>query len=374
VKARHAREEAKRLLADGLDPALEKKRHLRESKQAATFRAIADEYMAKLKREGRAQATITKAEWLLGFAHAEFGDTPIKAINASAILEVLRTVEFRGRYESARRLRSTIGSVFRYAIATARAEMDPTYALRGALTQVKATPRAAVTDPTSLGALLRAIDSFDGQFGTRFALQLMALLFPRPGELRAAAWDEFDLERAIWTVPAARTKMGRPHRVPLAQQAIQLLAALRALSGKSSLVFPGIRSPSRPISDNTLNAALRRLGYGKHEATAHGFRASASSLLNESGRWHPDAIERQLGHLEGNEVRAAYARGEYWEERVSMMQWWANELERLRQLPVAGLKGFSDIHSIGERPAQQFTHQLEPTNIASARPAAADSK
>jgi integrase len=162
--------------------------------------------------------------------------------------------------------------------------------------------------------------------------------------------------------------------VPLAQQAIYPLAALRALSGKSSLVFPAIRSPSPPRSDNTLNAALRRLGYGKHEATAHGFRASASSLVNESGRWYPDAIERQLGHLEGNEVRAAYARGEYWEERVSMMQRWANELERLRQLPVAGLKGFSGVHPIGERPAQQFAHQLEPTNIASARPAATGSK
>ena len=337
AKARQAREDAKRLLADGLDPASEKKRRLREGKQAATFRAIAEEYVAKLKREGRVTATIEKTEWLLGFAYSAFGDTPIKAVDAPTILEVLRAVEVRGRYELARRLRSTIGSVFRYAIATARADMDPTYALRGALTQVKPTPRAAITDPTSFGALLRAIDAFDGQPGTRFALQLMALLFPRPGELRAAEWGEFDLERAVWTVPAARTKMRRPHRVPLARQVLHLLTTLRPLSGKYTLVFPGVRSPSRPISDNTLNAALRRLGYGTHEATAHGFRASASSLLNELGHWHPDAIERQLGHLEGNEIRAAYARGEYWDERVSMMQWWANEIERLKQRPVSGL-------------------------------------
>jgi integrase len=336
AKARQAREDAKRLLAEGLDPTFEKKRRLRENKQAATFKAIADEYVAKLKREGRVMATIAKTEWLLGFAYSAFGDTPVLAVDAPTILDVLRSVEVRGRYESARRLRSTIGSVFRYAIATARADMDPTYALRGALTQVKATPRAAITDPTSFGALLRAVDAFDGHPGTRFALQLMALLFPRPGELRAAEWAEFDLVRAVWTVPSARTKMRRLHRVPLAQQVLHLLTALRPLSGKSALVFPGVRSLSRPISDNTLNAALRRLGYATHEATAHGFRASASSLLNESGHWHPDAIERQLGHLEGNEVRAAYARGEHWDERVSMMQWWANEIERLKQHPVPG--------------------------------------
>lgn len=170
----------------------------------------------------------------------------------------------------------------------------------------------------------------------------MALLFPRPGELRAAEWGEFDLERAVWTVPAARTKMRRPHRVPLARQVLHLLATLRPLSGKSTLVFPDVRSPSRPISHiaqhtKCCSAALRRLGYATHEATAHGFRASASSLLNESGHWHPDAIERQLGHLEGNEVRAAYARGEHWDERVSMIQWWANEIERLKQHPVSGL-------------------------------------
>lgn len=330
ARARQARDDAKRLLAEGTDPAAEKKRRAEEHSEAETFQALATEYVAKLKREHRAEATLEKTEWLLAFATAEFGKTPIRDIAAPAVLKVLRSVEARGRYESARRLRSTIGSVFRYAIATARADVDPTFALRGALTQFKSTPRAAITDPKRLGALLRAIDAFDGQPATRIALQLMALLFPRPGELRAAEWAEFDVERAIWTIPAARTKMRRPHCVPLASQATELLSVLRRLSGTSVLLFPGVRSSSRPISDNTMNAALRRMGYAKDEVTAHGFRATASSLLNEAGRWHPDAVERQLAHIEGNDVRAAYVRGEHWDERVSMMQWWADNLDRLR--------------------------------------------
>jgi integrase len=301
----------------------------RSAADAPTFRSIADEYVAKLRRENRSEATIAKTEWLLSFANAQFGPDPIGHIAAPAILKVLQSLEARERYESARRLSSTIGSVFRYAIATARAEADPTYALRGALTQVKPTPRAPITDARKFGALLRAIDTFDGQPDTRIALQLLALLFLRPGELRLAQWPEFDLERAVWIIPASRMKMRRPHRMPLPSQARELLVTLRLIS-KGNFLFPGVRSPSRPISDGTLNAALRRLGYTKDEATGHGFHATASSLLNESGKWHPDAIERKLAHIEGNVVRAAYARGEHWDERVSMMQWWGGYLDQLR--------------------------------------------
>jgi len=329
ARARQLREDARRLLADGHDPATEKKRQAEALANAPTFRAIAEEYVAKLRREGRSAATITKIDWLLTFANAAFGDEPIRQIAAPSILKVLQSLEARERYESARRLRSTLGSVFRYAIATARAEADPTYALRGALTQVKATPRAAITDPEKFGALLRAVDSFDGQPGTRIALRLLALLFPRPGELRLAQWTEFDLERAVWAIPASRMKMRRAHRVPLPRQAMALLTVLRTIA-PGELLFPSVRSPSRPISDGTLNAALRRLGYANDEVTGHGFRATASSLLNESGRWHPDAIERQLAHIEGNAVRAAYARGEHWDERTKMMQWWADHLDQLR--------------------------------------------
>ena len=290
--------------------------------------------IAKLRRENRSEATIAKIEWLLSFANAAFGNEPVGQIAAPAILKVLQSLEARGRYESARRLRSTTGSVFRYAIATARAETDPTYSLQGALAQVKSSPRAAITDPQRFGALLRAIDALDGQASTRIGLQLLTLLFPRPGELRLAQWPEFDLQRALWTIPASRMKMRRPHRMPLPRQALKLLSALRLISN-TNFLFPGVRSASRPISDGTLNAALRRLGYSKDEATGHGFRATASSLLNESGKWHPDGIERQLAHIEGNSVRAAYARGEHWDERVSMMQWWADYLDQLRT-PAAG--------------------------------------
>lgn len=250
------------------------------------------------------------------------------------VLAALQKVERRGRHETARRLRSTIGSVFRYAVATTRADNGPTFALRGALTTPVVKPRAAVTDPRAFGALLRAIDGFDGQPTTHAALKLMALLFPRPGELRMAEWTEFDLDAAVWTIPAMRTKMRRVHRVPLPRQAVPILKALGEVTGNGRLVFPCVRTTARPISENTLNAALRRLGYSKDQATAHGFRATASTLLNESGKWNADAIERQLAHVENNDVRRAYARGEHWAERVQMMTWWSRSsrwLESHRQ-------------------------------------------
>jgi len=326
--ARQARDEAKRLLKAGADPAQQRK-FQKVSSPKDTFRSIADEYVDKLKKEGRAHRTISKVKWLLDFAYPTIGDKCIREIDTATILTALRRVEVRGRYESARRLRSTIGTVFRFAIATARADADPTIALRGALISPTVTPRAAITDPKALGGLLRAVDAFDGQPTTRAALKLMAMLFPRPGELRAAEWEEFEFESSVWIIPEARMKMRRPHRVPLSRQAVSVLTSLKEISGGGSLLFPGVRSVSRPISDNTLNGALRRMGYGKDEATAHGFRATASTLLNECGKWHPDAVERQLAHIEGNDVRRAYARAEHWEERVKMMQWWADYLDEL---------------------------------------------
>lgn len=331
-KARAARQHAKALLADGVDPSAAKKAEDRERRTAAgnTFETIASEWVARTRREGKAAITIAKTEWLLGFANPVLGRRPISDISSAEVLDVLRRVEGRGQYETARRLRSTIGRVFRYAIATARAENDPTVALRGALITPTVTHRASLTEPKALGALLRAIDGFDGQPTTRAALQLMALLFSRPGELRAARWSEFDLNGAVWTIPAERTKMRREHRIPLPVQAVAILRALKQLTGHGVLVFPSIRSAHRPMSENTLNAALRRMGYGNDEMTAHGFRATASTLLNESGRWAPDVIERQLGHQEANEVRRAYARGDHWDERVRMLDWWANHLDALR--------------------------------------------
>jgi integrase len=331
AKAREKRDEAKALLADGVDPSAHKREQKREAELTSsnTFRLIAEEYVAKLKREGRADATLSKTEWLLGFAYAEIGDRPVTEIKPADVLAVLRRVEGRGTHETARRLRSTIGTIFRYAVAIARAENDPTFALRGALTAPTVKHRAAITDPKQLSAFLRSLDAFDGQPTTAAALRLLPILFPRPGELRAAEWKEFDLDKAVWTIPADRTKMRRAHRVPLPRQAVAIISGLKAITGYGRLLFPCVRSVTRPISENTLNAALRRLGYTADEVTAHGFRATASSLLNESGKWHSDAIERQLAHVEGNDVRRAYARGEYWDERVRMMQWWADWLEEI---------------------------------------------
>jgi len=331
-KARVAREAAKRLLADGADPSAARKAEKRRQRLAAenTFTAVAEEWVGKLHKEGRAPSTLAKKIWLLEFACPLIGRRPIAEISSAEVLDVLRRVEARGRLESARRLRSTIGSVFRYAIATARAENDPTVALRGALLTPKVRHRAAITEPKAIGALLRAIDGFDGQPTTRAALQLMAILFPRPGELRMADWSEFDLGGRIWTIPAERTKMRREHRIPLSVQAAAILEDLEEITGDGKFVFPSVRSLRQPMSDNTLNAALRRMGYTKDEVTAHGFRATASTLLNESGLWDAHVIERELGHIERNEVRRAYARGDYWEDRVKMMSWWAGYLDSLK--------------------------------------------
>jgi integrase len=333
AEARRRRDAARALLREGKDPMVEKRMEKLARAIAAgnTFAAIADELLAKLTREGRAETTLKKTKWLFDFARPLIGERPVAEISAAEVLAVLRKVEVRGRLETARRLRSTIGSVFRYAIATARADNDPTFALRGALTTPKVKPRAAVTDPKAVGALLRSVWAYDGQPGTKAALQLMAYLFPRPGELRLAEWPEFDFEAGVWSIPAQRMKMRRPHRVPLPSQALAILAQLREITGNGRLVFPSVRSLQRPISDNTLNAALRRLGYSQDEATAHGFRATASSLLNESGLWHADAIERQLAHEDADSIRRAYARAEFWDERVRMMRWWADKLDALRE-------------------------------------------
>lgn len=330
--ARGRREAAKRMLASGIDPGAQRRfeKAARSVAAANTFTSVADEYIAKLTQEGRAEATIKKVTWLLDFARPVLGPRAMTEISAAEVLGALRKVESRGRLETARRLRSTIGSVFRYAIATARGENDPTLALRGALVTPQVKSRAAVTSPIAFGALLRAIEDYEGQPVTHGALRLLALLFPRPGELRAAEWSEFNLDAAAWTIPGARTKTRREHRKPLPRQAVAILRNLFALTGDHPLVFPSVRTWQRPISENTLNAALRRLGYGKDEATAHGFRATASTLLNESGEWASDAIERELGHVEADDVRRAYARGAHWDERVRMMQWWADRCDSLR--------------------------------------------
>ncbi|MDX5360509.1 MAG: integrase arm-type DNA-binding domain-containing protein [Alphaproteobacteria bacterium] len=332
AEARSKLMEARKLLADGIDPSTEKKsRQLSQRlQQANSFDAIAAELMEKARREGRAAATLKKKAWLLGLARPAIGHRPIAEISAAEILAVLREVEAKGNYETARRLRATIGQVFRFAIATARAENDPTGALRGALINPVVQHRAALTSQESFAGLVRAIWDYEGSPVTRAALRLMALLYPRPGELRMAEWPEFDLDEAVWVIPAARAKMRRAHRKPLPPDAVEILRDVRAMGSHSRFVFPAMTTIRRPMSENTLNVALRRLGFDKTEASAHGFRASASSLLNESGLWHPDAIEAELGHVGADAVRKAYHRASYWDERVRMGRWWADELRQMR--------------------------------------------
>jgi integrase len=333
--ARKRRDEAAGLLRDGVDPATRKRqvKAARAEAHANTFALVADELLAKKKLEGVAAATAGKLEWLLGIAKADLGALPIADISAGEVLRVLRPLEAAGKLETAKRLRAVVGSVFRYAIATARADNDPTQALRGAVASPKQQHRAAITDPTAFGGLLRAIEGFTGQPTTKAALQLMALLACRPGELRHASWAEFDLGGAVWEIPQERTKMRRPHRIPLPAQAVAILKALHPITGHgvAGLVFPGLRSVKRSISENTMNGALRRIGFSQEEATAHGFRSTFSTLANESGKWSVNAIEAALAHIEPNAVRRAYARGDYWDERVKMMQWWADYLDTLRQ-------------------------------------------
>jgi integrase len=330
--ARDRRDAARKMVAAGEDPAANKKRVEAEKRARSqeTFSIIADEWLERLEKEGRSASTLSKLRWLTDFARPALGDRPIAEITAPELLEILRKVEARGRYETANRLRSTFGTIFRYAIATARAQRDIAYDLRGALITPKVSHRSAITDRKEVGALLRAIEGHEGQPAVRHGLRLLPHVFVRPGELRLAQWHEFDLEGRLWTIPAERTKMRRPHRVPLSTQATSILRELEAITGDGKLLFPSILSEERAISDNTLNSALRRLGYDKSQMTAHGFRAMASTLLNESGKWHPDAIERQLAHVEGSDVRRAYARGEHWEERVRMMQFWSDYLDDLR--------------------------------------------
>jgi integrase len=309
----------------GRDPGIERK-----VSAADTFNALADQFIAGMAGRERADTTIVRDRRLLSYARPALGSRPIAEIHAGDVLAVLNAVQKGGQRESAHRLRSLIGQVFRLAIAEAKATRDPTSDLRGQLQPVVVTHRAALTDAKAFGGLLRAIDGYD-QPATRAALLLCALIAPCPGELRLAEWAEFDLEARVWTVPAARMKQRRPHSSPLSEQAILVLRELRELPGGGrGLLFPGLRSQARPISENTLNAALRRLGFSKDQATSHGFRSSFSSLANESGLWHPDAIERQLSHVDENAVRRAYARGEHWDERVKLMQWWADEVDRLR--------------------------------------------
>lgn len=331
LDAREKRDEAKRRLIAGINPSARRKAEkiAAVTEARTTFGLVAEEYVERMEERNAAAATVTKTKWLLENLARPLAKRPIKEITPAEILHLLQKIEKSGRRETARRLRGVIGSVFRLAIVTLRAETNPTLALQGALQTPKTNGRAAVTDEKKFGKLLLAIDEYDGWPTLKAALQFLALTCVRPGEVRGATQDEFDWKKAIWHIPAERMKMRAPHDVPLSNQALLVLREVWPLSEHGGLVFPSIRSPKRPLSENAMNAALRRMGYGKDEVTAHGFRVTASTILN-ARNYDADVIEAVLAHQDKNSIRRTYNRATYWEQRVTLMQEWADLLDLLK--------------------------------------------
>ncbi len=330
--ARGARDEARKHLAQAVDPnAVKRQTRIDASVRAGnSFTKVAEELIEKRAKEGLAKPTLEKHRWLLKLLGAEFGARPVAEITPHELLHELRKQERRCRLESAKQLRGFASRVFRYAVATARADRDPAQLLLGALVTPTVRHFAAITDPQTFGALLRAIDAYEGDPAVMAALKLTPHVFQRPGELRRMEWAEIDFDKAVWTIPISKMKMRQPHSVPLSRQALDILSVIQQLTGNGQYVFPSVRTHARPISENTINAALRRMGYPKEQMTAHGFRTTASSLLNESGKWNPDAIERALAHMVAGSVRRIYNQSPYWAERVEMARWWSDHIDELR--------------------------------------------
>jgi integrase len=329
--ARQRREDARRLLANGIDPGVVKKAQKQvQTAEKETFEVIAREWHTRFAptwTPGHADTIKSRLErdlfpWL--------GSRPVKDIKAPELLAALRRVESRGALESAHRIRTIAGQVFRYAVATGRAERDPSGDLRGALPQPTEKHQSAITDPKQFADLLRAIDGYKGGLIVRCALQLAALWFVRPGELRHAEWSELDFEGAVWNIPAGKMKMKQPHLVPLSRQAIEILTELKEYTGGSRYLFPSGRSFTRAMSENAVLAALRRMGYAKDEMSGHGFRAAARTLLDEVLHVRPELIEAQLAHTVRDPLGRAYNRTTYLPDRRAMMQQWADYLDALK--------------------------------------------
>ena len=328
--ARTRRTVAREQIAAGENPSEIRKKEKAAIDGADSFRTVADERLEKHSSKWTPKTFDSVTTRLTNYVYPWLGDEPVSKITAVDLLAALRRIEEKGALETAHKVRQYCGQVFRYAIATGRATRDVSQDLKGALTPVNTRHYASITEPRKIGELLRAIDGYKGQPVTRYALRLAPLIFLRPGELRRAAWEDIDLDDAEWRIPAEKMKMDRPHIVPLSAQALEVLKEIEPLTGNGPYLFPSIRTKQRPMSENTLNAALRGMGYSRDEMTAHGFRSMASTRLNELG-WNRDAIERQLAHVEGNAVRAAYNYAEHLDERREMMQAWADYLDGLRR-------------------------------------------
>lgn len=335
--ARQKRDMARQQLAAGIDPGQARKAERLAQAGVESFEAIAREWHAKFSPGWVASHGDRILRRLESDIFPWLGPRPIAEIRAPELLAALRRIESRGAQETAHRAMQNCGQVFRYAVATGRAERDPTGDLRGALPPPKEKHHASILEPKRIGELLRAIDSYEGFFATKCALRLAPLVFVRPGELRKAQWTEIDFEKAEWRIPAERMKMREQHIVPLSRQAVEILRDLEPLTSRGipakpdapRYIFPGGRTRERPMSENAVLAALRRMGYAKEEMTGHGFRSMASTLLHEQG-WNHQVIERQLAHAERNAVSAAYNFAEHLAERRKMMQAWADHLDALK--------------------------------------------
>jgi integrase len=333
AKAREKRDSARTLLADGVDPGENKKaqRAARMTVIANSFEVIAREWMAKQLPKWSPAQTTKVTSIFVNNLFPWLGKYPIAEIKPPEVLSALRRMEDRGAHETARRALQYCGMVFRFAVATGRAERDICADLKGALAPVITKHHATIIEPKKIGALLRAIDGYEGTLIVKCALKLAPMLFVRPGELREAEWAEFDLDNAEWNIPAKRMKMKEPHLVPLSRQAVLILRELHPLTGRSRFVFPGERSHDRPMSNNSTNAALRRMGYDtKTDITGHGFRAMARTILDEVLGIRPDFIEHQLAHAVRDPNGRAYNRTAHLAERRQMMQLWADHLDKLR--------------------------------------------
>ncbi|MEP6605178.1 MAG: integrase arm-type DNA-binding domain-containing protein [Nitrosospira sp.] len=329
--ARERRNQARKLIANGSDPGAIKQAEKRDAKQLATntFEAVAREWHEKQSVKWVPKNIARTISLLERNIFPAIGSTPIAQVTAASLLGAVQKIEKRGNIETAHRALQNCRQIFRYAIATGRAQADLSLVLKGALVPIKEKHHASITDPKKIRHLLLALDDYDGAFVTQAALKLAPLLFVRPGELRHAEWSEIDFNAAEWRIAAGKMKMKAIHLVPLATQALTILKELQPHTGDGRYVFPGVRTYARPMSENTVNAALRRLGYDKNEMTGHGFRSMASTILHEQG-WLHEAIERQLAHAERNKVSAAYNYSEHLPKRRQMMQAWADYLDGLR--------------------------------------------
>ncbi|CAL4866074.1 Prophage integrase IntS [Asticcacaulis sp. MM231] len=330
--ARQRRDEARSLLAQGTDPAADKKRKIETAAlvAATTFKAIADEFVVKREQDGMAEATMIKLRWFNSLLEKDIGPRPVAEIEPVELLVAIKKIEKLGNHETAKRVRAFAARVFRYAVITGRCRFNPAADLGEALIAPKVKHHAALIDPKDVGRLLRAIDGYRGHGLSPLALRMLPHVFVRPGELRHAEWDEFDLKKAVWRIPGPKMKMRNDHAVPLSTQVLGILAEAEKYRSRSKFVFPAVSDWQKPMAENTLNAALRRMGFGSGEMTSHGFRSTASTLLNEFGLWSADAIERGLAHQGSDTVRAIYHRGRHWDERVRMAQWWSDYLDELK--------------------------------------------